>query len=69
MTDADLIKYYGGPTKLARRLGFPEKGGVQRVQNWLSRGIPPKIKIQYPNLFLKPPRPKKTVQKVGVRTS
>lgn len=56
MTDQDLIKYYGGPTKLAERLGFPKKGGAQRVQNWIPRGIPPSIKIRYPKLFLKPPR-------------
>jgi hypothetical protein len=62
MTDAELIKHYGGPTKLAKRLGFDEKGGVQRVQNWLSRGIPSYIKVRYPNLFLSFPARTKPTQ-------
>lgn len=53
MTDAELITKLGGPTKLARRLGFPEKGGVQRVQNWMDRGIPAAVKVQWPHLFMR----------------
>ena len=52
MTDEELIDHYGGPAKLARLLGFQEVGGVQRVQNWRKRGIPPAVKIKFPDLFL-----------------
>jgi len=51
MTDQELIKYYGGPAKLAELLGLKE-GGVQRVNNWRSRGIPPKEKLARPDIFL-----------------
>lgn len=52
MTDAELIAHHGGPTKLAKVLGFPERGGVQRIQNWIARGIPPAVKVRWPDLFL-----------------
>ncbi len=55
MTDTELIAYYGGPAKLARMLGFPEQGGVQRIQNWTTRGIPPAVKVQFPEIFLNVP--------------
>ncbi len=43
----------GGPTKVAGLLGFDKaKGGVQRVQNWMTRGIPPKEKLARPEIFL-----------------
>lgn len=54
MTDAQLIAHHGGPTKLAKLLDFPERGGVQRIQNWITRGIPPAVKVQHPKLFLDP---------------
>ena len=57
MTDTELIAYYGGPAKLARMLGFPEQGGVQRIQNWTTRGIPPAVKVQFPEIFLNVPKP------------
>jgi hypothetical protein len=54
MNDAELIKALGGPTKVAELLGFDKaNGGVQRVQNWLSRGIPPQVKVDFPHIFLK----------------
>ena len=28
-------------------------GGVQRVHNWKTRGIPPRVKLERPDLFLK----------------
>ena len=55
MTDTELITYYGGPAKLARLLGFPKRGGVQRIQNWTTRGIPPAVKVQFPEIFLNAP--------------
>lgn len=51
MDDADLINTLGGPAKVARLLGF-EKFGVQRVQNWITRGIPAQVKLDHPELFL-----------------
>jgi hypothetical protein len=48
--DKDLIVQLGGPTTLAKRLGFSSK---QRVHNWLIRGIPPAVKLAYPKIFLK----------------
>ena len=56
MTDTELIAHYGGPAKLARKLGFPEQGGVQRIQNWTTRGIPPAVKVQFPEIFLNVPK-------------
>lgn len=49
--DRALIDKLGGPTALARRLSFGI-GGAQRVSNWRVRGIPPKVKLQHPDLFL-----------------
>lgn len=55
MTDQDLIRSLGGPTEVAKRLGYDKKpGGVQRVHNWLSRGIPAKVKLEHADLFLRP---------------
>ena len=48
--DKDLITHLGGPSTLAKRLGFSSK---QRVHNWLVRGIPPAVKLAYPKIFLK----------------
>lgn len=52
MDDKKLIMELGGPTKVAVRLGLNVKGGAQRVQNWLSRGIPAKVKVDRPDLFM-----------------
>lgn len=60
MDDAQLIKDLGGPTKLAELLGYDKtSGGVQRVANWVTRGIPAKVKLDHPEIFLRP------VAKVG----
>lgn len=53
MDDRKLILELGGPTKVAGMLGLDKtKGGVQRVQNWMTRGIPAKEKLARPDLFL-----------------
>lgn len=57
--DQALIAALGGPSKVAEQLGFT----VQRVQNWLSRGIPARVKLDRPDLFSKV-IPKKRVYKV-----
>lgn len=54
MTDRDLIMKHGGPAALAELLKFRKPGGVQRVQNWMTRGIPAKVKLDHPDLFLSP---------------
>jgi len=51
MNDAELINRLGGPTRVAELLAF-EKHGAQRVQNWLHRGIPAQVKLDYPHIFL-----------------
>jgi len=48
MTDKELIEQFGGSSELARRLGTTK----QRVQNWKSRGIPARVKLQFPAIFL-----------------
>jgi len=54
-SDKDLIAKFGGPSVVAKLLGFKSK---QRVHNWLTRGIPPSIKLAYPKIFLKKVRKK-----------
>jgi len=55
MNDAELISHHGGPAKVAELLKYDKAaGGVQRVQNWLTRGIPSKVKLDHPHLFLPP---------------
>lgn len=50
-SDKQILLKLGGSTKVAELLGFKDK---QRVQNWMKRGIPAKIKLQYPHIFLNP---------------
>lgn len=50
--DKALIEKLGGPRAVAELLGYERDGGVQRVQNWMSRGIPASIKVAHPDLFL-----------------
>lgn len=50
--DRELIQALGGPTQLAKRLGYQKPGSVQRVQNWTVRGIPPAVKVAHPDIFL-----------------
>jgi hypothetical protein len=51
--DKKIIEDLGGAAKVAELLGFEKHGGTQRVHNWIARGIPPKVKLEYPHLFLK----------------
>lgn len=55
MDDRELIERHGGSAKLARKLNMTKQGSVQRVNNWKTRGIPPKVKLDHPELFLTPP--------------
>lgn len=50
--DIQIITALGGPSKVAELLRLPKKGGQQRVQNWLARGIPAHVKVERPDLFM-----------------
>ena len=52
MKDAETIQTLGGPTAVAKLLGFETPGGARRVHNWLKRGIPTSIKVQFAEIFL-----------------
>jgi hypothetical protein len=53
VTDAELIEHLGGPAAVAGLLGYDKaKGGTQRVHNWKTRGIPDRVKVRRPDLFL-----------------
>ena len=49
--DRTIIVALGGSTRVAEMLGLKSK---QRVQNWMTRGIPAEVKLQYPHIFLNP---------------
>ena len=51
--DKQLIQSLGGPANVAKTLGYDKLGGVQRVNNWMSRGIPSKVKLEHPEIFLR----------------
>lgn len=51
-SDKEKISSLGGASKVAELLGYKKQGGAQRVQNWLTRGIPAKVKIDHSDLFL-----------------
>jgi hypothetical protein len=57
MTDKELIQSLGGPAKVAGLLKLPKAGGVQRVSNWMTRGIPARMKLLHPVLMAKKKRP------------
>jgi len=50
--DKQQIIDLGGPAAVARMLGLdPSKGGVQRVQNWMARGIPAQVRLDHFDVF------------------
>lgn len=49
--DKEALLKLGGSTKVAELLGYKDK---QRVQNWMRRGIPARVKLEYPHLFPNP---------------
>lgn len=51
MRDKDLIISLGGPAKVAALLGFDKKHGTQRVFNWMTRGIPYRIRVENKKIF------------------
>lgn len=50
--DRKLIEDLGGPSRVAELLNFPKPDGARRVHNWLARGIPAKVKVEHPELFM-----------------
>ncbi len=62
MSDSELIELLGGSTRLAERLGYIKAGGVQRVQNWKARGIPARVKLERPDLFLSVNEPQREAE-------
>ncbi|MDR2209381.1 MAG: hypothetical protein LBE22_10485 [Azoarcus sp.] len=51
MNDKEIIRWHGGPTALAEKLGYPKPHGVQRCGNWMRRGIPLAVRVSRPDLF------------------
>ena len=50
--DKARIDDLGGPAVLAEKLGYDKKiGGVQRVNNWRTRGIPPRVLLEHREIF------------------
>lgn len=60
--DAALIEKHGGGAALARKLMLKGPRPADRVNNWKVRGIPPSIKLMYPEIFL-PTMTRKRVRK------
>jgi hypothetical protein len=50
--DSQTIDALGGVTEVAKKLGFKLPQGASRVANWRRRGIPAKVKLDFPWLFL-----------------
>lgn len=66
MDDRELIMRAGGPAKLAAKLNYDKRSGVQRVHNWMTRGIPARVKLEHPEIFLVDlPAPAPTPEKEG----
>jgi len=60
-TDKELIEALGGAAKVVELLGWKGRPGqVQRVHNWRSRGIPAKVRLDYPDVFPLPKKIKET---------
>lgn len=53
MTDAEIIDHFGGPARLAERLGWMESRAIQRIHNWRRRGIPAAVKLRHADIFLR----------------
>ncbi|QEE26382.1 hypothetical protein CS053_08635 [Rhodanobacter glycinis] len=55
--DRALISALGGPVSVCRAIGIdPYPRGVQRVQNWMERGIPPAVRLAHLDIFGPAPR-------------
>ena len=55
--DKQLILSLGGVNAVAKLLKYDlKKGGIQRVSNWMTRGIPAQVKVDFPQYFMKKTR-------------
>lgn len=52
-SESKIIDALGGPTEVAKKLGYKLPSGAARVSNWKKRGIPAKIKLEFPWMFLR----------------
>ena len=60
MTDQEIIQKLGGVKAISEYFGFK----YNTVHNWLTRGIPSQVKVDYPKQFMsKNPRPLKVKSK------
>ncbi|SEO78680.1 hypothetical protein SAMN05216316_1098 [Nitrosovibrio sp. Nv6] len=48
---AQIINSLGGSAQVARDLNFSPENGVQRVNNWKSRGIPSRVLLNHKEYF------------------
>lgn len=51
MTDREIIAALGGPLEMATLLGYALPAGQWRVNNWVQRGIPARVKLARPDLL------------------
>lgn len=56
-SDAEIIEDLGGPAKVAKLLGYKPESGIQRVNNWKTRGIPATVRLSNLHLFGMPGDP------------
>lgn len=56
-TDVQIIDELGGPSAVAKILGFSPKIGTQRVYNWKTRGIPAAVRLENIDIFGLPGSP------------
>jgi len=48
MTDGEFIDALGGPRRVCELLRYDaENGGLQRIYNWRTRGIPSKVLLEH----------------------
>lgn len=60
MTDQEIIEKLGGVKAISEYFGFK----YNTVHNWLTRGIPNRVKVDYPKQFMSNnPRPLKVKSK------
>lgn len=65
--DKALIDALGGVHQVVALMSYePSAANIQRVKNWLTRGIPSKVKVERPDLFLLKTKRVKTPRYEGV---
>jgi len=67
--DSAFIDHLGGPAKVAELLNMTGAGGRERVQNWKTRGIPAKVKVDFPHIFMRKRKPADKAQAAPLPTT